>query len=148
MFSGEAAYSKASSSSMDCAENFRNTRASAGPRLRTLFISRLSVLCNRTPRDLSRRRSVSHRGTVFVGRSNGGQGIGTRETRSDRVGSANTSVESKDEFGTTSSNAIAQRRWYLWKLSVRSYYPSTGFFTTMFHTCENDSLSRYILLTF
>lgn len=148
MFSGEADYSKASSSSMDCAENFPNTGASAGPRLRTLFISRLPVLCNRTPRDLSRRRSVSHRGTVFVGRSNGGQGIGTRETRSDRAGSANTSVESKDEFCTASSNAIAQRRWYLWKLSVRSYHPSTDFLATMFDTCENCSLSRYIPLTF
>lgn len=133
---------------MDCAENFRNTRASAGPRLRTLFISRLSVLCNRTPRDLSRRRSVSRRGTVFVGRSNGGQGIGTRETRSDPAGSANTSVKVKDEFGTTSSNAIAQRRWYLWKLSVRSYYPSTDFLATVFDTCENFSLSRNIPLTF
>lgn len=56
-------------------------------------------------------------------------------------------VERRDERGSrrklrsgggiTSSNAIAQRQWQLWKLSVRSYYLTTTFLSAILATSEN-----------
>lgn len=96
--------------------------------------SDLSRFKSQTPGFPSFRVFVQRRARESVERE-----IGVQRTRSNCAGSAKTDAEGKDEAAMASWNAIAQRQWWLWKLSLRSYYLTTTFLVAILATSENYS---------